>query len=106
LVSDKVAILNDGKLVKFGTVEELTIDKQICEIKIEDKLSEKLTDNLRKKYLFNLSDSLVSLEISNNDDLNNFLDDLRNEGIRITGVNQKKTSLEDLFIKSLTEKEN
>lgn len=106
LVSDKVAILNDGKLVKFGTVEELTIDKQICEIKIEDKLSEQLTDILRKKYLFNLSDSLVSLEISNNDDLNNFLDDLRNEGIRITGVNQKKTSLEDLFIKSLTEKEN
>ena len=40
LVSDKVAILNEGKLVKYGTVDELTINKQICEIKTESTLPE------------------------------------------------------------------
>ena len=38
--------------------------------------------------------------------LNKFMDELRKAEVNILKVNQKKTSLEDLFIKSLTETEN
>ena len=47
----------------------------------------------------------IILEITGSQDLNDFLDDLRRKGVNITGVNQKKTSLEDLFIKSVIENE-
>ncbi len=106
MVSDKVAILNEGKLVKFGTVDELTVNKQICEIKTEKPLSGDLVNLLQKKFTMKINNNLLTLEISNNNDLNNFMDELRKAEINIIGVNQKKTSLEDLFIKSLTEKNN
>jgi len=106
MVSDKVAILNEGRLVKFGTVDELTINKQICEIKTEKVLSADLFTSLSKDFSFEQNENLIILEITDNNILNNFMDVLRKAEVNITSVNQKKTSLEDLFIKSLTENEN
>ena len=105
LVSDKVAILNEGKLVKFGTVDELTINKQVCEIQIENELTEVTSNELKTKYKFSLDGNKLTLEVNGSNDANNFMDELRKLNINITSVNQKKTSLEDLFIKSLTESE-
>jgi ABC-2 type transport system ATP-binding protein len=106
LVSDKVAMLNEGKLVKFGTVDELTVNKQICEIKTETPLTSELFDSLKKKFKLTMENDLLTLEISGTDDVNNFMDELRKSEVNITSVNQKKSSLEDMFIKSLTEIEN
>jgi ABC-2 type transport system ATP-binding protein len=103
LVSDQVAILNEGRLVKFGTVDELTVNKQICEIKTETPISDDMKIRLSKQYSVEFSQSLINLEITETGTLNKFMDELRRDGINITGVNQKKTSLEDLFIKSLNE---
>jgi len=105
LVSDKVAILNEGKLVKFGTVDELTVNKQVCEIKTEIPIEKEIFDSLSKKYKISLEKESIILEITGNQDLNDFMDELRRKGVNITGVNQKKTSLEDLFIKSVIENE-
>ena len=106
MVSDKVAILNDGKLVRFGTVDELTINKQIYEIKTEIQLPESLITNLSNKYKIKLDEKSLILEITDNQDLNKFMDEIRKEGANITAVNQKKTSLEDLFIKSVIKSED
>jgi ABC-2 type transport system ATP-binding protein len=106
LVSDKVAMLNEGKLVKFGTVDELTVNKQICEIKTETPLASELFDSLKKKFKLSKENDLLTLEISGTNDVNNFMDELRKSDINITSVNQKKSSLEDMFIKSLTEIED
>ena len=106
MVSDKVAILNDGKLVRFGTVDELTINKQIYEIKTEIQLHESLITNLSNKYKIKLDEKSLILEITDNQDLNKFMDEIRKEGANITAVNQKKTSLEDLFIKSVIKSED
>lgn len=105
MVSDKVAILNEGKLVKFGTVDELTIDKQICEINTEFPLKDELFNTLSQKFKLKREENLLTLEISGNQDLNMFMDDLRKSDVNIVGVKQKKTSLEDLFIKSVIENE-
>ena len=105
MVSDKVAILNEGKLVKFGTVDELTINKQICEIIIEESLNDNHKSILSNKFSFTLDKELITLDIVDNDTLNNFMDELRDLQINISSVNKKKTSLEDLFIKSLNNNE-
>ena len=104
LVSDKVAILNEGKLVKHGTVEELTINKQICEIRTETTLPEIMFQTLKQKFAVTQDKNLITLEITHNNDLNNFMDELRKLSVSIIGVNQKKSSLEDTFIKSVSEK--
>lgn len=101
-VSDKVAILNEGKLIKYGTVDELTINKEIGEITTEIKLSDNITENLKHKFVFEVNDNLINLEIKDSKTLNTFMDELRKAEVNILKVNQKKTSLEDLFIKSLT----
>ncbi|MCW8849636.1 MAG: ABC transporter ATP-binding protein [Melioribacteraceae bacterium] len=101
-VSDKVAILNEGKLVKYGTVDELTINKEIGEITTEMKLPDNIIEELKQKFVFEIIDNLINLEIKDSKTLNSFMDDLRKAEVNILKVNQKKTSLEDLFIKSLT----
>ncbi len=105
-VSDMVAILKAGKLIKYGTVDELTIDKEIAEITLETEIPNDILDSLNQNYTFKLLDNVVSLEINDSKTLNKFMDELRKSEINILKVNQKKTSLEDLFIKSLTETEN
>jgi ABC-2 type transport system ATP-binding protein len=103
LVTDKVAILNEGKLIKFGTIDELTVNKELYEIKTDIPITTELYENLKLKYKIITKNNLITLEISDNSDLNNFLDELRKNSTNIIGVNQKKSSLEDTFIQSLTE---
>lgn len=105
-VSDKVAILKAGKLIKYGTVDELTINKEIAEITLDTPLAENIIVSLNQNYSFKALGEVVSLEINDSKTLNKFMDELRESDINILKVNQKQTSLEDLFIKSLTETEN
>ena len=104
LVSDKVAILNEGKLVRVGSVEELTVTKEICIIETEEILNNNLIENLSKTYKFNINGCIIELEISDNKISNLFMDELRRSNINIKSFSQKKISLEDMFIKSITEK--
>ena len=105
-VSDKVAILNNGKLVKYGTVAELTINKEIGEITLETEIPNDILNSLKQNFSFEVLGKVISLELTDGKTLNKFMDELRKSEINILKVNQKKTSLEDLFIKSLTETEN
>ncbi len=104
LVSDKVAILNEGKLIKIGTVNELTVSKEICEIKTSEKINDEIAGRLAKSFKFKLDNNVIELEVRNAKESNLFMDELRKAEINIVGFNQKKTSLEDTFIKSITEK--
>ena len=103
LVSDKVGMLNNGKLIKLGSVEELTTSKEIYEINISEQISEILINELRKNYSFNIESKKILLENSEMSKVNIFMDELRKSGITITSFNRKKDSLEDMFIKSITE---
>ena len=106
LVSDKVGMLNNGKLIKLGSVEELTISKEIYEINISEQISEILINELKKNYSFNIEDKKILLENSEMSKVNIFMDELRKSGITITSFNRKKDSLEDMFIKSINEENN
>jgi len=103
LVSDKVAMLNNGKLIKIGSVEELTTSKELYEIKIGETLPKLLLDDLKNKFTFELNENIIQLELNDSTDVNSFLDDLRKANVTIQSFNQKKNSLEDTFIKSMKE---
>ena len=103
LVSDKVGILNNGKLIKLGSVEELTTSKEIYEINISEDIPEILINELKTNYTFEISNKKILLENTDTIKVNIFMDELRKSGITITSFNRKKDSLEDMFIKSLTE---
>ena len=103
LVSDKVGMLNNGKLIKLGSVEELTTSKEMYEINISEEIPELLINELKTNYTFEISNKKILLENTDTSKVNIFMDELRKSGITITSFNRKKESLEDMFIKSLTE---
>jgi len=103
LVSDKVAILNNGKLIKHGTVQELTTSKEFYEIAIGETLPKVLLKELNNKFRFEINNKVIQLELTESTNVNLFLDELRKANITIKSFNQKKNTLEDMFIKSITE---
>jgi ABC-2 type transport system ATP-binding protein len=103
LVSDKVGMLNNGKLIKLGSVEELTTSKEMYEINISEEIPELLINELKTNYTFEISNKKILLENTDTSKVNIFMDELRKSGITIASFNRKKESLEDMFIKSLTE---
>ncbi len=103
LVSDKVAMLNHGKLIKVGSVDELTTSKELYEIVIGETLPKLLIDDLKNKFSFDLNENIIQLELNDSADVNSFLDELRKANVTIKSFNQKKNTLEDTFIKSINE---
>ncbi len=106
LICDRVAILNKGKLLRLGTVDELTKQDQVFELDIEGALPEKLRiqwDAMRTSYSFN--DGTILLNLPGLPELNAVIDQLRAEGVLLERVSQKKSSLEDMFIEVIGREE-
>jgi len=106
LICDRVAILNKGKLLRLGTVDELTKQDQVFELDIEGELPEKLRiqwDAMRTSYSFN--DGTILLNLPGLPELNAVIDQLRAEGVLLERVSQKKSSLEDMFIEVIGREE-
>ena len=106
LISDRVAILNKGKVVRTGTVADITSQKLAYSIQLSGHLPLELEERF-KSSLPSASYTNNHLHITLNDkaDLNIVIDALRTAGIGIEGMTQQKTSLEDYFIK-LVQREN
>lgn len=97
-ISDRVAILKLGELVRLGTVNELTSNQTLFKIEVEEndqKNSEEILQNIKTKKLN--SDSTY-IDVNNFVELNSLIDLIRSKDIVITSVSQHKQSLEDLFI--------
>lgn len=105
-ICDRVAVLNKGELVSEGTVKSLTKDEDKFQIRFAEKLSEEIKSKIKDKYpgaecnSNKLSFATVDLE-----DLNNFIDFLRNESQIIVEISKEKRTLEDSFLEIITGKE-
>lgn len=99
LVCTRVAILKEGRLVRQGTVEELTTEDRAWRLRCTTIPSDLLNDQL---HLMAGSESgtLAEYRIMATDrsHLNQSLDSLRNAGVEIEAVEPLRQSLEDLFI--------
>jgi ABC-2 type transport system ATP-binding protein len=98
-VCDEVAILKKGRLLRIGTVEELTTQKEHYTFVVEP-LSEGIQNQLQndiQEIIFE-TDSKLLIAISNYDELNRTIDTMRSKQILIKSIQNVKSSLEDSFI--------
>lgn len=106
LICDRVAILNKGKLIRIGTVKELTTQENSYRVGIEGALPKELRlqwEATRVNVLEENEELVCSLpDLAS---LNAVIDQLRTAGILITSVSQKRQSLEDMFIDVISREE-
>ncbi len=107
LVTDRVAILNKGTLLRTGSVYELTETKEEYKVEVD---SENLSDEISSAGLsFNLKPQKLKgsflLNVTNEKELNDFIDFVRMRKILIKEIVKVKNSLEDLFINLINESE-
>lgn len=99
LVCDRVAILNKGKIVKEGSVDELTSMGNVWSFKLEnvpDHLQQLLTDKgLGIRYS---REDEVLLDAPDVTSLNGAIDLIRAEGVLISAIVPQRLSLEEMFI--------
>lgn len=104
LISDRVAILNKGSLIKEGTVEDLTTEKETYSVKLVEKVETSwLENNLSQFTIGSISESGFEVKVHDEEELNKIIDRLRESGKLIKGIVPVKTSLEDMFISLINE---
>jgi len=99
LVSDRVAILDKGKLLKVGTVEELTTTESSYTIGCQGPLPESLRTEAEARVLgVTMSAEGVVANVTDPAALNAVIDLLRKHGVLITSVTPQRNTLEESFI--------
>jgi ABC-2 type transport system ATP-binding protein len=99
MMCDRVAILNKGKVVRTGTISELTTQKLAYIIQLSAPISEDLRGRLNQLHFpLEFKDTSLTVTLKDKSELNSIIDTLRAGGIGIEGMTQQKTSLEDYFI--------
>ena len=100
MISDRVAILNKGSLIKLGTLDEVRGGTTSHQIQIPGSLSPDQVQSIRGHADILLNDgSVTTLSVKNDADLNSTIDLLRSWGFMIKSITQLKSSLEDTFVK-------
>jgi ABC-2 type transport system ATP-binding protein len=98
MICDRVAILNKGDLIKEGSVHDLTQAENIFMIHTSENIS---PDVKQKISQLDSSAGIGDNEIHTETDigkLNKIIDLLRSNNISIKTINQKTSTLEELFI--------
>jgi ABC-2 type transport system ATP-binding protein len=100
-VCDRVAIVSEGKLVKFGTVNELVGRSQRFEV-FASGLSETALNEARQKNIEVQQDADgVRLGASSSEELDTVLNFVRDHGGRTVDVKGHSETLEDVFVRSV-----
>jgi ABC-2 type transport system ATP-binding protein len=99
MVCDRVAILNKGKVVRLGTIAELTTQKLAYVLQLSSPVTKEIREQLQQTILpIEYNDTSLVVSLHDKSELNRIIDILRAGGIGIESMNQQKTSLEDYFI--------
>ena len=104
LVSDRVAILNEGKLLREGAVKELTTSEEIYEIETSTVIPNIFSiPEFSSINISQINENKLSVNVKDNDELNFVIDFLRKNKMNIKSVNMQKNSLEELFVSLITD---
>jgi ABC-2 type transport system ATP-binding protein len=95
-VSDRVAIMDHGRIIREGRVQDLTRVGNIYELQIPN-YQPAMLDGLSAKVI-RAEGSSIEIACDSPNDLNQAIDKLRGVGATIEGVIPKKVSLEDVFV--------
>ncbi len=101
-ISDRVAILDKGKLLKVGSVAELTSSGSLYSIGVNGVLPVDAANELKEMGVtWTDRDGAIQVEIETTAELNRMIDLLRGHSVEITSVTRQKNSLEESFINLL-----
>jgi ABC-2 type transport system ATP-binding protein len=101
LITDNVGILNKGKLLKEGTVREITEKKEEYRLSFDGMLTDEVLisiNGLKKD-----KDEYYNLKVNSINELNGVIDSLRNRSILIKEIIPQKNTLEEMFISLIQE---
>jgi ABC-2 type transport system ATP-binding protein len=104
-VSDEIAILKGGRLLRKGTVEDFISVKQQFTLQLAE--GDAPLQRLCRELAIPLFSQNGAFNVSVHDDaqLNHLIDKLREKQLTIRGIIPRKISLEDFFIEVIEEKE-
>ena len=101
MICDEVAILDRGKLIRTGTVSELTTPSKTYRFETSE-INDEVKKHLKKFSLkVELQNGYIQLTIANQKKMNAVIDYLREQNIDIKSVVPYKQSLEETFIETL-----
>ena len=110
-LSDRVAVINDGKIILVDEKNKLIekLGEKTIKIELLEPI-ENINGNL-SKYNFNLdqTNKIISHTYnlnSNTTDVTELLNDVKKDGHEIKDINTEKSSLEEIFIKLIKENNN
>ncbi len=102
LITDRVAILRKGVVVKAGNTHELTQARDLYIITLSSGTP---PNNLAGIVHYNAETHEIELNASTPEALNAALDALRQNGCLISTLSPKKSTLEEIFIALMSEKQ-
>lgn len=98
-ISDRVAILNKGEVLKVGTIAEITSKHLEYEILLERPISDATHAKIQSLVKqINRDGKTLIVTVNEKGDLNQILDLIRQEGILVESMTPRKSTLEDYFI--------
>ena len=107
LVCDRVAILNTGKVVRQGTIDELTAGNMFHEIELDGPpngtLREDVGEALSGKATVDIEGNLLRINTGDPIAVQPVIDSIRGLGATILSVRPVRQSLEDFFISAVSE---
>jgi ABC-2 type transport system ATP-binding protein len=105
MITDRVGILNKGKLLREGSVKELTETKEEYKIKLSKTEFDTSKFNSHNVTISKNSDGSLSVKVDNVKSLNLLIDNMRKNGILIQEIELQKSTLEEMFISLINESE-
>lgn len=104
MICDRVAILNKGEVLRVGTIAELTSHHLQYEVELQRSPEAPLLTELRALCTtVDQKDNRLILSVNDKKDVDRIIDILRARGASIESFAQRKSSLEDYFIKMIQE---
>jgi ABC-2 type transport system ATP-binding protein len=95
-ISDRVAIMDHGKIIREGSIDDLTLSANIYQVHLHNA-TQAMLDGL-SGVISTAAGGSLELACPSVEDLNQTIDELRRRGALIESLTPKKGSLEDLFI--------
>jgi ABC-2 type transport system ATP-binding protein len=102
LISDRVAILDKGRLLKTGTVDELTTTGSRFQIGFIPPLPDAFRLESEALVLqISYGPELLTVELKSTQELNRLIDLLRKHGVELTSITRQRSTLEESFLSLL-----
>ena len=105
LISDRVAIMHKGEIVRQGTVAELTRQTDRYTIGLTTGQEIPVDELKAKGFLIEVVGSQVEVDVPEGGSIDVALDLLSSKGLRLRHLVEKKNTLEDVFVKLVEETE-